>query len=106
MPSSSPRTPFEVRPTHTFAGANIGAAAASRFVVISTHVEGRTIASCTTDGNAATSLANTNSSDSPTRIWGLFLPSGATADIVIGLSGSGFMVAGVWAVYDLLSTTR
>ena len=89
---------------NTFAGADIGTASATRFVVVVAHCEAASITGCTIGGVAATSLAYA-SADTETRIFGLAVAAGATADIVIQKSSSRHVCAGVYAVYDLLSTT-
>lgn len=83
--------------TVTFAAANIGAAAADRYVVVTIHgsvsLASRSLSGVTIGGNAATIHANANANiggGSPASriaaIAGLLVPSGTTANIVATFS--------------------
>lgn len=103
--------------TYTFSSTAIGTAAASRYVVVcaegSTSLTATTLNSVAIDGNAATAIASVKATESPnianimTAIYGLAVPSGTTASIVVTFSAvlsRGCTIA-VYALYDLQSTT-
>jgi len=97
----------------TFAETNIGTASPARFVVVGVGVrdsDADTVSSVTIAGASATLLANLQTAagaeNNIAALYGAVVPSGATADIVVTLSGSIAMIGvGVWAVYGLASTT-
>jgi hypothetical protein len=95
--------------THTFLAVDIGTAAAGRFVVIGTS-SGRgvphTVTGVTIGGNAASVIVQRANSESTVSLWGLVVPTGTTATVVVTTSASvGRVIIGSWANYDLISTT-
>lgn len=101
--------------SYTFSSASIGTAATGRLVVVGVGGvqggSGFTISSVTIGGNAATALTTLvegtgGGNCAYACLYGLTVDSGTSADVVVnwsaGLASCGI---GVWAVYDLLSTT-
>lgn len=100
--------------TYTFAGQAIGAASATRYVIAAVTLVSsfsRTISSVTIGGVAATVIPNgqvvANTYFYRTAFYIAAVPTGTTASIVVTASGAcnGGGLAGVWAVYNLLSPT-
>lgn len=100
------------RTTYTFASQNIGAASATRNVVVAVLIgstSSRTISSVTIGGVTATVVPNgqaiTQSFFYRLAFYVAAVPAGTTASIVVTASGAcnfGSLV-GVWALYDLSS---
>jgi hypothetical protein len=96
--------------TFTFSSHSIGTAASDRLVVVAVSARDSSgsdvITGVTIDGNAATSVAASASSASPTAIFSRSVPSGTTADIVVSV-GSSFAacVIHVYTITGLSSTT-
>lgn len=77
--------------TYTFTGRAIGAASASRFVVVGVvgaAAASRTISSVTIGGSAATLIVKRDAIAQPTALYGLVVAAGTTADIVVTFSGT------------------
>lgn len=94
--------------SYTFTGCDIGDPSVNRFVVVSCHHEGLGgFAGCTIGGESAALLGVANTSGQMgVAMYGLLVPSGATASISFSISGfTTFGIIGVWAVYDLRSIT-
>lgn len=94
--------------THTFTSKNIGTADPTRFVIVGVgSLGGNAITGCTIGGNAATLVASSGGSgtNSYTRMFGLLVPSGTTATIVVSLNTNQNAYIGVFAAYHLISTT-
>lgn len=98
----------------TFSAAAIGSAETTRYVVVavlmSTTATNFAISGVTIDGNAAThhvtDAGSGTTAGARAALYGLAVPSGTTADIVVTFAGSvsNCQIA-VWALYDLASTT-
>lgn len=95
--------------TYTFSGQDIGTAASSRMVVVAAHSRSsasRTLNTVTIGGVSATEAIQLQSGTNQLAIFYASVPTGATGDIVLTYSGTILRAAiGVWAVYDLQSTT-
>jgi len=78
--------------TANFPGESIGSAAAARYVVVMVSARGtggasRTITGLTIGGVAASLLVASASISNPTAIFGLLVPGGTTANVVVTASG-------------------
>lgn len=102
------------RTTYTFAGQNIGAASATRYVIAAVSLvssASRTISSVTIGGVAATVIPNGQVTSQSffyrTALYIAAVPTGTTASIVVTASGAcdGCALSGVWAIYDINSPT-
>lgn len=97
---------------YTFSTKSIGTAAAGRRVLVGVHgiqSPAVTISSLTVGGNAATAAVSLASEGniSPIAIYVIQVDSGTTADIVVTFSGGALCCGiGVWAAYDLQSSTQ
>lgn len=92
--------------TYTFSGQSIGTASSDRFVMVCVHGTrnaATSISSVTIGGNAATAIVTGNDSNgfSVSGIYGLLVPSGTTADIVVVFSAA-CNAAGI----DVFAATR
>lgn len=96
--------------SYTFTGVSLGTVSVGRFVVVcvmgwSGSTATRTVSSLTLGGTAATALINP-ATQYAGAIFGLYVPTGATADIAVTFSGSMVNAAiAVYAVTSLASTT-
>ena len=94
--------------TVTFSGQAIGTAATDRIVVIGvTCNAGEPITSATIGGISAASVVEGDAlgGTAYAALWQASVPTGATADIVINLTGTSFRTGlGVWAIYGASST--
>lgn len=89
---------------YTFSNAAIGAAAAGRLVVVGVQGSGDTITSVTVAGVSATLMSP--SATASAAIFGAVVNSGTTGDIVVTWNTGQLRTGiGVWALYDLSSTT-
>lgn len=99
--------------SYTFSGAALGTAAATRRIVVAVGVANSTpptVTALTVAGvSAASPVAQLGAAGAfrvSSSIWIADVPTGTTGDIVITLSGASFRCGiGVWAVYDLASST-
>lgn len=101
--------------TYTFTDHAIGAAKATRYVVVDVHIgsalaTNRPISGVTIGGNAATIHRQDNSPvslNTRSGIVGLAVAAGTTATIVVSVSGGTALscAISVYALYDLSSTT-
>jgi hypothetical protein len=97
--------------TYTFTALNIGSADPTRFVVIgiSARDVSLTISSVTIGGSTATLLKSQQDPGPFTTaaFYGLSVPSGTTADVVVNFGGSGPINCAVvsYSLYNLNSTT-
>lgn len=99
--------------TYSFAGRSIGTAAAGRLVVVAVHTgdtADNTLASGTIGGVAATVIGTSRANDGVvwacTGLMYAVVPTGTTATIEVTWSAATFRCyIGVFAVYDLTSTT-
>jgi hypothetical protein len=96
--------------TYTFSTQAIGTAAVGRFIVVSvclSSVASRVVSTLTVGGNSATLIGSqVSGAFSVVSLWGVRVDTGTTADVVV--TGTGALLhcgIGVWALYDLLSTT-
>lgn len=94
-----------------FTAVAIGTASADRYVVLAVSagvVSSQSITSVTVNGNAATPLSvitDTPSTKAHMGLYGIAVPSGTTADIVITLSASvNRMSVGCWSIYGAQAT--
>lgn len=100
---------------YTFSTQSIGTAATGRRIIVIASgystTGGRTLSSVTIGGNAATSIVTASDSGGAvnSQLSGIFIlqvDAGTTADIVVNFSGGmGGCDIGVFAAYDLLSST-
>ena len=99
------------RTTYTFSDTAIGAAAAGRMVVVGVHGQGAgdTVDAVTITGLPEADVSATLMSPTATaraQLWGAVVNSGTTGDIVVEWNtGQLHMGIGVWALYNLSSTT-
>lgn len=97
--------------TYTYTNLNIGTAAVDRFVIVTITSRGgsvTTITSVTIGGNAATQLAFVNSgvSGGYAAIYGLLVPTGTTATVVVTQSALTLdCLVSSYSLYGLSSTT-
>ena len=97
--------------TKTYTSVPIGTADATRFVVVmvchpATANGAYGTLTCTIGGVSAPRLGTTPGIYNGNDVFGLAVPSGTTANIVIGGTGSGTVFSiGVFALYNLASTT-
>lgn len=97
--------------TYTFTSASIGTASTGRVIIVgvggsNVTVAAITITSVTIGGVSATEISDNRSGQSYCGLYSLQVDTGTTADIVV--TWSGVMSAcgiGVWAAYNLLSST-
>jgi hypothetical protein len=93
---------------HIFTSKSIGPPDPTRFVLVGVATGGsNAITGCTIGGNAATLVASSGGSGTNvyTRIFGLSVPSGTTATITVNLNTTQDAYIGVFAAYNLASTT-
>jgi hypothetical protein len=94
----------------TLTNSAISTASSTRFVIVAIQaiVSTRTITSVTIGGVSASSLYDVNGTNTKTAYYGLLVPTGTTATIIVnwsGALGANGGAIGVYAAYDLLSTT-
>jgi hypothetical protein len=96
--------------TYTFSTQAIGTAAVGRYIVVAvflSSVASRVVSTLTVGGNSATLIGSqVSGAFSVVSLWGVRVDTGTTADVVV--TGTGALLhcgIGVWALYDLLSTT-
>lgn len=92
---------------YVYAAQDFGTPSAGRYILVAFAGRGasvRTITSVLLGGVTATQLALLNSGSTTLAIYGAAVPTGATGDIEINLSGNWVrMVGGVWAATGLAS---
>lgn len=93
--------------TFTFTTQDIGSASSARYVVVSTGAPngGSAPSSVTVGGLSASLLKSQSVSSYNTSIWIAAVPTGATATVVVSTASSLSMGIGVWAVYNIMSST-
>jgi hypothetical protein len=95
--------------TYVFAGRNLGVAEGRSLVVAALHAvdfAALTVNAATIDGVSATVLATATRGLSTTALVAAVVPSSTTGAIAVTWSGGAFRCGcGVWAVYNLDSTT-
>jgi hypothetical protein len=88
--------------SHTYASVSIGTASADRLVVVAAIDDPRNISGVTIGGNAAAQLrdAQAGGSGNSADMWGLVVPTGTTATIVVSYSGGNASrgAIGIWTV--------
>lgn len=95
--------------THTFAGTSIGAASATRLVVVGIdNLSGAAPSSVTIAGVSASLVSGSSIANGSPHVsfWQASVPTGTTGTITVNLTSAGSAWIGVFAIYDLLSTTR
>lgn len=91
---------------HTFTGLNIGAADPARFVIIGVAMRnGGSISSLTIGGNAATALVTSGGNAIGSHFYGLLVPSGTTATVVVNHGTNSTCLVSSYSLYNLASTT-
>jgi hypothetical protein len=96
--------------TYTFATQDLGTPAPDRYVVVGVDYlfsGSRTVSTLTINGVSATRIVGPSSATNVSiEMWGAFVPSGATGDVVVTLSGASLGCGiGVWALSGLYSAT-
>lgn len=100
--------------TYTFSAQSIGVAESNRFIVVGAAARatanGRTISSVTIGGNSATQIVAVSADDGGNSraagLFGLVVPTGTTADIVVTFSGAMTRAGvGIWRIMGLRSAT-
>lgn len=93
---------------YTFTNLNIGTADVTRFVVIGVIAQGNDITGLTIGGSAATRLAHQYVASGfmePLAFYGLLVPSGTTATVVVSVASSSNCAVVSYSLYNLDSTT-
>lgn len=83
----------------TFTGKSFGSAAADRYILVEVGTHGAAVSALTVDGNAATHLVTSTNSNYRAAFYLVFLPAGASGNIVVTAAGTTFTHISWHAVY-------